>query len=152
MGIIENSYEARLIMSEMKAVGITAAVSSVLSVLILVGMLAPMTSFTLTPSTNNDSFWVYTGGSYTINADFETNERWVVEYSSSYSLSAYLLDDADYQDYLSYGYVNHYISYQGNANGYFDYTVSSNGIYYIVFRSPSYDTYVTATITAYHFP
>lgn len=139
-------------MDEMKAVGITAAVSSGLAVLLLIGMLAPMTNSTLIPHQESDSFWVYSYGSYFIDENFYANERWVVDFSSSYGIDAYLLTYSQYQDYMYSGYINTYTYYDSGTSGHFDLVVASSGTYYVVFISNYYDSYVTVSMTEYRFP
>ncbi|MEX2757156.1 MAG: hypothetical protein Q6365_017400 [Candidatus Sigynarchaeota archaeon] len=137
-------------MSEMKTIGITAIVSAGLATLLLVGMLVPMLGIHLIHQQKNYSFTVYSGNNHTIDAAFVSGERWVISYSSTYSISAYLLDEADFQDYLYNGFINHYINYRSGSSGSLDYTVSNGGHYYVLFTSSSTAS-VSVTTTEYHF-
>nr|MDO8083623.1 hypothetical protein [Candidatus Sigynarchaeum springense] len=138
-------------MSETKVIGITAVVSAGLATLLLAGMLGFLLSYHLIPYHHNYSFTVYSDDYHSIDATFQTGEQWVVSYSSSYSIAAYLLDEYCYQDYLYYGHVSNYIASRSGSSGSFEYTVSSGGQYHVVFYSSYYAASVSVTTTEYHF-
>ncbi len=137
-------------MSETKIIGITAVVSSGLAVLLLVGMLAPMLSLRLTPHQESTSFTLYSSGYEVIDSTFEKDERWVIDFDSTYSIYAYLLTDSQYNNFAYYGSLYDYLSYDYGTSGHIDYTVTSNGNYHVVFDA-STTTSVYVTTTEYHF-
>jgi len=134
-------------------IGISAGATAAAVIVIVALLLAPRLNFGdgRVPYDTNFSRPISAGNWDYLGVTLEDGEGWVVDYTSTTSVNAYLLTEAQFQYFYNYGTVPTYLSYKSGMSGHFDYTATSSGNYMVLFRAGS-STTVSGTTTEYHWP
>ncbi len=122
-------------MKDLKILGITAVVSVGLASILCWGLLADIQAGYRPLASSGTSITVDSGSWTSINASLKPNDRWAVDYQATGNtlMQAYLMTNAQYNDYLYLGGYYGSLDSRSGDSGQFDYTASASDTYFVVF-------------------